>query len=104
MFKIIHDIIYVEVFWYETWRHNTNSWNSGCIFSGSVSIIFLIIANKRSKEANKISQEALQLSKDINKRNLENISIEGPGNPIVLKRSLKLIIRAMKMLIIMIII
>jgi len=56
------------------------------IIVGAFSIGCSINANSKSKKANKIAQEALELSKKINNQYLENISFESITNPVILKK------------------
>lgn len=60
------------------------------IIVGISSIIFSLIAHFKSKEANKIAKEALELSKKINQQNLENILLENIKNPVLLKRHINI--------------
>ena len=57
---------------------------------GIVSVAFSVLANNKSKEANKIAKEALELSKSIDKKNMENISFESINNPVIIKQSVNI--------------
>lgn len=60
------------------------------IIVGAFSIVCSINANSKSKKANEIAQDALELSQKINNQYLENISFEDITNPVILKKNVSI--------------